>query len=238
MEVGKTYKSKGSGYFEVIEGLKKSRLKIRFVETGHEVVVTKGNAVKGAVRDVMRKHYFGVGFVGTGVSRVKDVRSFAVWVGMLERCYSTEYLNGGAYQGCYVADEWHCFKIFQEWYEAQPYCDIYEIDKDLLVKGNRLYSPQTCVLLPKHLNIALQGKRKNMGAYPCGVYYKKKNKNFIAQLAYGDGVQRHLGSFSTWQEAADAYNNAKTDQIRNLAETHKDVLDPRAHSAMSSWSAV
>lgn len=235
MEIGKLYTSNNSGQFEVLSRHPGSFLTIRFVDTQNTVFVRKGNALKGNVRDAKRRNYYDIGYIGDTEENIKNSRTFNVWQGMLSRCYAPS--GNESYKDCEVCEEWQCYTTFKGWYENQQHHTLYQIDKDLLFRGNRTYSPETCVLLPKAINVALQGNRKNRGAYPTGVYYKKRNKNFTAQIAYGDSVPKHLGSFKTWQEAEVVYLRAKEGRIRAMAEEYKEVICERAYVAMLNWSA-
>jgi len=77
---------------------------------------------------------------------------YAKWEGMLKRCYSSRYhKTRPTYIGCSVCPEWRYFSKFRLWMENQKWEGL-ELDKDLLVKGNKIYGPNTCCFIPQAIN--------------------------------------------------------------------------------------
>lgn len=149
------------------------------------------------------------------------------WHAMLRRC------NDGknpAYDECYVCDEWTRFMSFRQWMEQQDWHDK-EIDKDLLVPGNKVYSPETCIFVSRAVNIFLVDHQSRRGIYPVGVYLEKGMRKFKAQIAIGGGKRKHLGRFDTVEEAANAYSDYKRKLAFELAEREND---PRVSAALIS----
>lgn len=76
---------------------------------------------------------------------------------MLERCYSARYQERKpTYKGCSVCDEWLNYQNFAKWYDDNYYeikGEIMCLDKDILVKGNKIYSPENCVFVPNYINV-------------------------------------------------------------------------------------
>lgn len=215
---------------------------ITFKDTGYSYLVNRGNLSKGSFRDPLAQTIYNIGYTGVGeYSPGKNRRTFNVWVKMIERCYSeTCQKRTPTYIGCSVSEDWYNFQNFASWYTNHPGSALqgYELDKDLLFSGNKIYSAKTCTLIPKAINIALQEHRSNCGKYPPGVYYKKTNKNFIAQLAYGDGVQKHLASCSTPEQAREIYLKAKKEHLKYLAEFYSNEITHEAYTALLNWESV
>lgn len=91
----------------------------------------------------------------------RDEQAYKVWNAMVYRCHSpgnVGYKSYGA-KGVKVCDEWMDFRIFEKWYVDHKnkflVGEKVHVDKDLLVKGNKIYGPKTCVLLPQKMNIIL-----------------------------------------------------------------------------------
>ena len=84
---------------------------------------------------------------------------------MLKRCYSSRYhKTRPSYIGCSVCPEWRYFSKFCLWMENQKWEGM-ELDKDLLVKGNQVYGPDTCCFLPGAINSLFshgQKKKNNL----------------------------------------------------------------------------
>ena len=101
-----------------------------------------------------------------------------------------------------------------------------------MVKGNRIYSENTCILLPKEINLALSVKKSQRGQYLIGV--QKNGKNFLARCCTGTG-ERRLGYYNTEIEAFNAYKQAKENYLKQLAEKWKDQIDERAYNALMNY---
>lgn len=129
-------------------------------ESGYKTKCQYTDFKKGNVKDAYERTAFGVGYLGDGHYKSKIRRKstpyYHTWRHMLERCYSKKYQEKHpTYKGCVVAEEWHNFQNFAKWYEDNYYeveGQIIDLDKDILVKGNKTYSPQTCVFAPQSIN--------------------------------------------------------------------------------------
>ena len=108
-----------------------------------------------------------------------------------------------------------------------------ELDKDILNKGNKVYSPDTCVYVPQSINSLFTKSDKVRGEYPIGVY-KQKDK-YVAQLNKGNGKQIYLGSYSTPEEAFQAYKQAKEEYIKEVANEYKDKIPYRLYEALMNY---
>lgn len=84
-----------------------------------------------------------------------------------------------------------------------------ELDKDLLVFGNKEYSPLKCCFIPQSVNIFLTERTSKRGNFMIGVYYKKANRKFVAQCNQLNGKQKYLGIFDTQEEAFEAWLTEK-----------------------------
>ena len=98
----------------------------------------------------------GVGFIGAGKYEVRIggviSKQYQVWSAMLARCYNNKVKEKKpTYAGCYVCDEWHDFQVFAKWHDAN-YFNGSELDKDILIDGNKEYSPKTCLFVTQKEN--------------------------------------------------------------------------------------
>lgn len=143
---------------------------------------------------------------------------YKTWTSMIRRCYSDKYHNlKPTYIDCSVCEEWKYYSNFEKWF-YDNYKDGYVLDKDILVQGNKIYSPQTCCFVPPYINGLLATNASQRGKYKTGVYFHL-NK-YIAQCGINK-VQRRVGLFNTEDEAHEAYKKAKYKEIRRVA---KDAL--------------
>lgn len=104
------------------------------------------------------------------------------------RCYSKGFQNKNSnYKGCTVCDEWRNLSVLSNWYLKNYYTvpnERMELDKDILVKGNKIYSPTTCVFVPQRINTLFVKSNHIRGKFPIGVYYDNSKKKYIANLTY------------------------------------------------------
>lgn len=156
----------------------------------------------------------------------KHVRAYSVWRGVLRRCYSVNFQKKRPnYEGCSVVEEWHSFANFEKWF-TENYVEGYDLDKDLLVPGNCVYGPETCVFVAPAINSLLQDKRATCGEFPLGVCFRKDLQKYTAQINTKTGRKR-LGHFTTPLEAHRAYQLAKADVIAAA-----EINNPRVRVAL------
>jgi len=151
LSAGSVFNSKNSGSFEIVEYINYKEVIIRFIDTGYETSVHLSSVRSGSIMDRMRPSLCGVGFIGSGkyASKVnrRPTRSYGVWIGMIRRCYDVDRKKKNeSYKDCTVCDEWHNFQNFAKWFEAN-YIDGFHLDKDIKIKGNRVYSPDACMFV-------------------------------------------------------------------------------------------
>ena len=157
---------------------------------------------------------------------------------MLERCCSDTYKKKNpTYIDCEVSHSFKNYEYFYEWCHNQigfGECG-FQLDKDLLVKGNKVYSENTCVFIPKEINVALTKCTASRGEHLVGVYWHKTKKAFVAMVNKNKGIQEHLGYFNTETEAYNAYKVAKESFIKEQANEWKDRIDERAYNALMNY---
>ena len=195
------------------------------------------NFLNGSIFNPLIPSVAGVGYIGVGKYKAyeKGRRSpaYVAWMGMFTRCYSKEYhLKYPTYKTCEVCAEWHNFQNFAQWY-YDNYYEVYGqkmcLDKDLLVKGNKIYSPEFCVIIPEAINNTLTTSVSNRGCYSIGVHKRKRK-----YIAYGGEYKnrKSLGSFDSEHEAFLAYKNFKEQRYKELAELFKDCIPSNAYIAL------
>jgi len=165
----------------------------------------------------------------------KHTKEYKVWRSMLNRVYGKAYLqNTPSYLGCSVSDTFLYYHLFYNWCQIQIGFNAigYDLDKDLLIKGNKLYSEDTCVFLPNTVNLLLTNCKAARGMLPIGVT-KAANK-FRAQCNI-DSKPKHIGMYDTPELAFQAYKTFKEAYIKEQAELYKDSIDPRAYLALLNY---
>ena len=186
--VGKVCKSLNSGDFKIVKCNDSKNVEIRFLKTGFETVVQLGHIKSGGVKDPYVPSVHGVGVLGTKypVSEGgRGTKEYDLWKSMLRRCYSdTCKKKQPTYEGCEVSDNFKSYEYFYEWCNKQIGFDNegWHLDKDLLVKGNKIYSESTCVFIPADVNLVLTKRTSSRGQHLIGVCWHKRDKAFIARV--------------------------------------------------------
>lgn len=149
------------------------------------------------------------------------------WRNMLKRCYSRTYLDKRpTYEGCRVCSDWLRFSNFRKWMIAQDWQGK-DLDKDLLIKGNKIYSPSRCVFINSSTNKAIAESRssKNDSSLLAGVRLDKNNGKYSSRVRKGIPSKNHyLGTYSTENEAHNIWRLEKAKHFRNLANSETDII--------------
>ena len=240
--VGKVCKSKSSGDFKIVKYNDAHNVEIQFLTTGYETLVQLGHIRNGYAKDPYVSSVCGIGVSGTKYPITIDgvnTKEYDLWNNMLKRCYSDAYKKKRpTYEGCEVSDNFKSYEYFYEWCHKQIGFSNqgWQLDKDLLVKGNKVYSESTCVFLPVEINTLLVKSTAIRGEYLIGVCWHKTRKAFVAQVNKNKGRSEYLGSFNTEIEAFNAYKKAKESFIKEQAEKWKSQIDERAYEALMSYT--
>lgn len=183
---------------------------------------------------------FGLGYLGEGFYKPirfgKYVPEYQAWYFMLKRCYCHKnWKVAPNYIGCTVSVEWLNFQTFASWHCRQKQYGQkgWELDKDLLIKGNRVYSQETCCLLPKRINLMIAIDRASNSGYPTGVSATGAKKKPYRVKVGADGW---VGRFGTLEDAVNAYRTVKEASIKEVAVEYKEKLDVSAFDALMSWT--
>ena len=194
------------------------------------------NFKTGQIKNPYDRCIFGIGYLGEGDAQQKTQVGYC-WRGMLERCYCDRMkkIHPAYYGISTVCDEWLNFQTFAKWYNENIYqvgTERMHLDKDILHKGNKVYSPKTCVFVPQSINKLFIKRDKLRGELPIGVY-KDRNK-FGAGLRKGNR-RIHLGYFTSPNEAFQAYKRAKEEYIKEVAEKYKSQIPHELYEAMINY---
>ena len=169
---------------------------------------------------VKRRVLHGVAFVDIdNANSIENRKAYSLWVNMLARCYSP-YVHKRlpTYIGCSVCEEWLLFSNFKKWFDDN-YVEGYDLDKDVLVKGNTIYGPSTCCFIPHKLNCSInkcQGGRRKL---PIGVCFDTSRGKYVCSFRRGM-KHKHIGRFESLNDAFLAYKAAKEEYIKELAEEY------------------
>lgn len=184
------------------------------------------------------------GSIHTSSKNGKITREYRTWHNLLVRLTNKKELERyPRYKDCKLCYEWYNFNNFAEWakdnyYEVED--ELMCLDKDILIKNNKIYSPETCIFVPNSINVLFTKSNKARGDCPIGVYYEKDSGKFKSQLSYQDSrgskrKRKNLGRFSTKEEAFLKYKNEKEKYIKIVANRYKDEIPKKLYDAMYGY---
>ena len=191
----------------------------------------------GNVRNPYHPSVLGIGYIGEGIynTSFKKVlkKEYNAWQNIINRCYNEELRRKfPTYKGVFLCEEWKCFQVFAEWF-CLNYKEGWDLDKDIICKNCKVYSPETCAFVPHEINCLLVINHTHRGQLPIGVC-KVKGDMYTAQLNR-DGKDRYLGTFNTLEEAFQTYKAEKEKWIKEVADKWKPFIDPRVYEAMYNY---
>ena len=174
---------------------------------------------------------YGRGYSSANTYTKRDnPKRYHTWHAMMQRCYSEYSKNKQpTYRKCRVCREWHDFQNFAKWYEENYYevdGERMNLDKDILVKGNKIYSPNTCIFVTQRINTLFVKSDKKRGKYPIGVTYDKCHNKYKSH---------HCGYYDTAEEAFEAYKEYKENYIKQIANEYKDKIPNKLYKAMYDY---
>lgn len=176
---------------------------------------------------------FGVGYFPKGkYSKAKNLKYYNLWQQMLRRCYDPKYhLTRPTYIDCLVDEKWHNFQVFAEWCENNI-IDGFELDKDLLFKGNKIYGPDTCCFIPTEINKCLCKTKGSRGELPIGIQLHGKSYR-VRLCKYG--ILKNFGCYPSISEAFKVYVTEKKAYLIELANMWKHAIPDNAYNALINY---
>lgn len=235
VKAGDEFTTNEGGRVVVVEYVNAKNVLVKHMDDyGHEMVVQSQSLREGGIRNPYHPSVYGFGFIGVGdyISKEggKITKAYVTWNGMFTRCYSPKCQERQpTYIGCSVDERWHNFQVFAKWMNEQHREDDWQLDKDLISNGNKVYSPETCRFIPRALNTLLNDHGGARGDLPQGV--TRQGDRFKARLRV-NGEKLYLGTHPTAEQAFQVYKKAKEENIKRMAEIHKDVICPLVYEAL------
>lgn len=203
----------------------------------------------GGIKNPYFPSVFGVGIVGEKYKISHNrivIKEYNVWSNMLERCFKENKRNI-RYQDVTCCEEWLYFPNFYEWLHSQENFEKWlngkkwDLDKDILVKGNKIYSPETCCLVPHNVNSLFIKTDALRGDLPIGVCYKPKEQRYMARVSMvknGKVYRRTEGRYPTPEDAFYlGYKPCKERYIKKVAQEEYGLgnITKRCYEAMMKY---
>lgn len=190
----------------------------------------------GSVFNPNYPEILGIAFIGQGKYSSKEENkinsAYSKWKSIIMRCYSSKRLKTNpSYSNCTVDPVWFNFQKFAEWFYKNN-IDGFELDKDILIKGNKIYSPNTCCFVPHEINKLFIRNEKVRGKYPIGV---SKHYNGFQVSCSVQGKRKNSKTFSNSSEAFMFYKSLKEQEIKRLADKYKDQITEDCYTALYNY---
>lgn len=161
--------------------------------------------------------YYGV--AKCDIKGASNTKIYKIWHAMIQRCYDAKHLERMPhYEGSSVCEEWKKYSNFLKWAETR-YKEGLHLDKD--IKGNtKIYSPETCIFVPRWVNQFIVCRRKRENDLPEGA--KACRRKFTAKYRHPEKGQIYIGIFDSAEAASEAYKKSKKEVI---AEKEKELRE-------------
>lgn len=205
-----------------------------------------GNFKKGKVKCPYERSVFGIGYLGEGKYKVwengKQTRVYRTWHNMLTRCYNPKYhKKHPTYKNCEASKEFHNFQNFGDWCDENYYEIEGEkmcLDKDILYKHNKIYSPDTCIFVPQTINILFTKSDKARGESAIGTSLFQGKYRAECQMINpktGKTKKEYLGIYDTQEKGFEVYKYYKEKNIKEVADYYKIHIPDKLYDALYDY---
>ena len=205
-----------------------------------------GDFKNGNIKCPYERRYYGVGYLGEGKYKAsengKDTRVYSTWHRMLERCYSEKlHEKYPTYKDCEADKEWHNFQDFGYWFDDNYYTVDNEkmcLDKDILIKHNKIYSPDNCIFAPQTINSLFTKNDRKRGCSAIGT--SPKNGKYQVNCCMINPETRkskceYLGLYETQEKAFQVYKYYKERNIKEVADYYKGQIPDKLYDALYNY---
>ena len=236
MNKGDIFSNNKGFKFTVLEYINTRKVKIVFA-SGYERYSAVKEIRNGGIKDKLSPSVFGVGIndVSHQVTKYEIISGkrklvwccpyYSKWHGMLQRCYSKPLkIKYPTYENCIVQEDWKYFSNFKKWIDIQdnPDWNNCDLDKDLLITGNKIYSENTCIFIHPIINDFLKETEAKRGDTLIGCSVDKRTGKYKAEcsnLFCEERSGRYIGTYNTELEAHLAWKERKHELACELASS-------------------
>ena len=228
---------------EIVDYKSSKEVIIKFLDDYEYITrTTYSEFKKGTTRNPYDKTIYNTGYIGVGkFCSSYDTRLYNVWFDMIRRCYNPYLLNNNRYaryRDCKVCNEWLNLQKFGEWYEKNYYevnNETMHLDKDILIKGNKIYSPKTCIFVPQIINDIFVKQVRKSTELPTGCYICD-NKLFMSCRIGDKRVYKSGYNLNDVEEAFDDYKLIKEKYIKEVAEKYKKFIPKKLYDVLMNYT--
>ena len=194
---------------------------------------------KGTIKCPYEPRTYGVGYLGEGKYKTREngkkTDEYIIWCGILRRCYDPKlHERESTYKNCTVEEYLLNFQHMGEWIDKNYYEIPGEqmcLDKDILCKGNKVYSRETCIFVPERINLLFTKCDNRRGDSPIGVT-PRESGNYQVFCSNGYRKSVYLGSYSTEEEAFRVYKQYKEKVIKEVIDSYEGIIPEPFYSRL------
>ncbi len=239
-KLGNTYTTREGYEITIVEYKDRFNCTVEF-KNGYRLENTSlQNVKKGLIKNPYHPTIYNIGYLGHGRYKSsifgKNTYLYKTWRSMFSRCYDEKFHERQPnYKDVTVCEEWHNFQNFAKWMENNYNPEImqgWHLDKDILVKGNKVYSPETCDFVPKEINSLLILGKRNRGDCPIGLSKKGNRYEVRVSNIFNKGYK---GSYNSIEEAFKIYKTEKEKYIKEVADKWKNLISVRIYNALYNY---
>lgn len=221
---------------KIIRIRNKSDIDVQFIDDFHYIKrhTSYPNFLNGQIKNPYDKSMYGIGYLGVGKYKASvdcvHTQENDAWKCMISRCYEPGRKEYKTYfRDCEVCLEWLNFQNFAKWYciHKYPVNERLHVDKDILYPGNKIYSPDNCLLVPQRINMLFLNKPNKRGL-----------PNGITKMRHGYSAkynQIELGTFCTLEDAFFHYAKEKERKIREVTNEYKNIIPEEVYQALFEY---
>lgn len=235
LPVGSRYQTNKGFWYTIKEYVSATNITIQFdpddlCPEGYVRKVVKCYILDGVIDYPFERSCAGVGYMGLGVEYDGDDHIRDVWSKMIQRCYKPSSKDRKGYIGCTVCGEWHSYTNFYQWYSEQIDTGLYEngyqLDKDLIKMGNKVYCPEYCRLVPEKINSFLNNfeDTRSTGT-PNGVNWKERNKKYQVSIKDEYSKNKYLCITDDVAHGYEVYRTEKERIAKVLADRYSGTVN-------------
>ena len=203
--------------------------------------VQYNNFKNGKIKCPYEPRVYRVGYLGEGKYKAfedgKFTDKYDMWQDMLRRCYDPKlHEKYSTYKDCEVEDYLLNFQHMCKWLDENYYEVPGEqmcLDKDILYKGNKIYSRENCIFVPQRINKLFIKSDETRGDYPIGVHLTPSG-NYRVFCSNGYGEQIKLGTYKTKEEAFQAYKEYKERVIKEVIDSYEGRIPEPYYSKLKA----
>lgn len=216
---------------KIINYRKNYDIDVYFPEYNYTTTCTYVEFKRGTIKCPYEPRLYGIGYLGEGEFDSSSLH-YIKWNNMMQRCYDENVRQKNkTYKNCTVCEEWHCYQNFARWHEEHYYevsNEVMCLDKDILIKNNKEYNPDTCIYVPNTINVLFTKNNANRGELPIGV--QRRGNKYRAALG-----SKKSSTCATIEEAFNIYKDYKETEIKRVADEYKLLIPEALYNALYDY---